>query len=249
MQPCDAFNRPKTVGWDDTMWIIAGAVAVLALLAYWELYISEGAHLGRTFVLWLYELTAGRYNRIKQYDRAWELHFLGEPVAQVIGGMQAPRVLDVGAGTGRLAWALESSSMYRGDVVCVEPVRAMIDHQLPTGPAVARRWLQAMERALPFPDGSFDLVSSLEMLEFTPSPSRTLRELIRVLAPGGWLLVTNRIGWQAPLILGRTWRPATFPDVLRRHGLVDVEVFPWQVDYDLAWGHKPHVTKGEWLPK
>ncbi|MGA9531280.1 MAG: class I SAM-dependent methyltransferase [Anaerolineales bacterium] len=222
------------------MWIAFGALATLALIAFWELYICEGAHLGRRFVLWLYRLSAGRYNRIKQYDRAWEIRFLGEPVAQVIGSLDSARILDVGAGTGRLAWALEGSGLYKGAVVCTEPVRAMIDHQLPDGPNVDRRWLHAHENALPFPAASFDLVSSLEMLEFTPNPTRTLRALVRVLRPGGWLLVTNRIGWQAPLIFGRTFRTKRFPEILRGMGLTDVEVFSWQLDYDLAWARKPH---------
>jgi 2-polyprenyl-3-methyl-5-hydroxy-6-metoxy-1,4-benzoquinol methylase len=221
------------------MLIALAALASLALIAFWELYICEGAHLGRRFVLFLYRLSAGRYNRIKQYDRDWEIRFLGEPVAQVIGSLDSADILDVGAGTGRLAWAMEGSGMYQGEVVCTEPVRAMIDHQLADGPNVDRRWLQATENALPFTDASFDLVSSLEMLEFTPNPKQTLRALVRVLRPGGWLLVTNRIGWQAPLIFGRTFRSRDFPAVLRGLGLTDVEVFPWQLDYDLAWGRKP----------
>ncbi len=39
-------------------------------------------------------------------------------------------------------------------------------------------------------DGCFDVVVSSECIEHTPSPRDTLRELIRVVAPGGWLAVT-----------------------------------------------------------
>lgn len=199
----------------------------------------EGAHLGRRFVVWLYGLSSRRYNRIKAFDLDWETRFLGEPVARVIDSLPGSRVLDVGAGTGRLAWALENSGMYRGSVVCTEPSSLMIDNQLPGGAGVRRDWLQAWERSLPFSEGTFDLVASLEMLEFTPNPSRTLQELVRVLRPGGWLLVTNRVGWQAPLILGKTYMRRTFPRALSRAGLEEIEVFPWQMDYDLAWARKP----------
>ncbi|MFP3852742.1 MAG: class I SAM-dependent methyltransferase [Anaerolineales bacterium] len=223
------------------LWIIP-VLLIIGLLLFWELYISEGAHLGRRFVRWLYRISATRYNQIKGYDRDWEVRYLGEPVAQVIGTLTNPRILDVGAGTGRLAWALEESGHYKGDVFCLEPSRAMIAQALPTEGQVGRRWLQAWARQLPFADGTFDMVTSLEILEFTPQPGQALQEMVRVLRPGGWLLVTNRIGWQAPLILGRTVGSEEFPHWLERHGLAEVEVFHWQIDYDLAWARKPHTS-------
>jgi SAM-dependent methyltransferase len=44
--------------------------------------------------------------------------------------------------------------------------------------------------ALPFPDGTFDVVLSSECIEHTPSPRASLTELARVLRPGGRLAVT-----------------------------------------------------------
>jgi ubiquinone/menaquinone biosynthesis C-methylase UbiE len=92
---------------------------------------------------------------------------------------------------------------------------------------------------LPFSDDTFDLVASLEILEFTPNPRKTLVELVRVLRPGGWLLVTNRVGWEAPLILGKTYPRVQFPGFLKGLGLVEVEDFRWQKTYDLIWARKP----------
>jgi ubiquinone/menaquinone biosynthesis C-methylase UbiE len=88
-------------------------------------------------------------------------------------------------------------------------------------------------------DDVFDIVVSLEILEFTPSPFKTLHEMARVLRPGGWLIVTNRVGKEARFILGKTFSRSTFPTVLEKVGLIDVEVYPWQVEYDLAWARKP----------
>lgn len=219
--------------------IVLALVGLLLLLSIWEIYICEGAHLGQGFVVWLYERSAPRYNRIKEFDRDWEIRYLGEPVAQVIGTLSQARLLDVGAGTGRLAWALAASREFTGSLVAVEPSAGMRGARLPCSPEVQVAWVQAWARALPFSDNHFDLVSSLEMLEFTPDPDRSLEELVRVLRPGGWLLITNRVGWQAPLILGRTFSRDRFPNLLREHGLAEVEVFPWQMDYDLAWARKP----------
>jgi SAM-dependent methyltransferase len=48
---------------------------------------------------------------------------------------------------------------------------------------------------LPFPDASFDAVLCTEVLEHIPDPTETLREIHRVLKPGGRLLLT--IPWSA----------------------------------------------------
>lgn len=49
--------------------------------------------------------------------------------------------------------------------------------------------------ALPFPDASFDAVQCTEVLEHIPDPTETIREIHRVLRPGGRLFVT--IPWSA----------------------------------------------------
>jgi ubiquinone/menaquinone biosynthesis C-methylase UbiE len=44
---------------------------------------------------------------------------------------------------------------------------------------------------LPFPDDTFDLATAFETSMFWPSPVEDLREVRRVLKPGGTLLITN----------------------------------------------------------
>jgi SAM-dependent methyltransferase len=101
------------------------------------------------------------------------------------------------------------------------------------------RWVRGWAVPLPFRSDCFDLVVALEMLEFTPNPLQTLAELRRVLRQGGILLITNRIGWEAPLMLGKTVRRDGFAALLSNAGLQPSDVLPWQMDYDLAWAHKP----------
>lgn len=48
---------------------------------------------------------------------------------------------------------------------------------------------------LPFPDASFDAVLCTEVVEHIPDPAETIREMHRVLKPGGLLLIT--IPWSA----------------------------------------------------
>jgi ubiquinone/menaquinone biosynthesis C-methylase UbiE len=220
------------------MWLLYVFLVILILLIIWEIWVCEGTHLGRRFVVWLYDVAAFRYDRIKQFDPSWEQRFLGEPISTMASGFDQPRLLDVGAGTGRVARSLCHLASFRGTLINLEPSKRMITvgRQRTTGDGSS--WIRAWAIPLPFDDASFEIVISLELLEFTPQPKATLRELWRVLQPGGWLLVTNRVGRDAPFILGKTFRREDFQNVLKTIGFQDVSVYPWQVNYDLVWARK-----------
>ena len=224
-------------------------IVVIILLLVWELWICEGAHMGRRIVVWLYDIAATRYDRIKQFDPEWEQQFLGEPLTKILSDLPEPRLLDIGAGTARTFRALsgipQSQNLEDGDerpnarlLLGVEPSTRMMElGRQKIGKEY--KWVRGWAVPLPISHESFDVAVCLEILEFTPRPQQTIREILRVLRPGGWALLTNRIGWQAPLILGRTVPRNRFPEYLQRLGFERVDVFPWQVDYDIAWARKP----------
>ncbi len=224
-------------------------ILLIILLLVWELWICEGAHLGRRTVVWLYDIAATRYDGIKHFDTEWERKFLGEPLKKILSELPGARLLDVGAGTARTFRALSATSLghnMEGGVelsstrlfVGVEPSSRMMELGRQK---VGReyKWVKGWAVPLPISQGSFDVAVCLEILEFTPHPRQTMSEILRVLRPGGWALLTNRIGWQAPLILGRTVPRSRYPEYLQDLGFEQVEVFPWQVDYDIAWARKP----------
>ena len=66
-----------------------------------------------------------------------------------------------------------------------------------------------------FPNDHFDLVTMWDVLEHTPSPSKELREIIRVLEPGGTfrLVVPNIESWPARVFRG-AWAPLALPEHL-----------------------------------
>ncbi|MEJ2549477.1 MAG: class I SAM-dependent methyltransferase [Anaerolineales bacterium] len=223
------------------LWLLLVLLALLIALLVWEIWICEGVHLGRRFVVFLYDLAATRYEQIKEFDPDWEKRFLGEPVVGTLRSLQDAKILDVGAGTGRLARRVLPLGSFQGSIVCLDASRRMIAQGRQLTDDHRACWMQAWSVPLPFPDGVFDMVVSLEMLEFTPQPLETLAEMVRVTQPGGWVVVTNRVGWEAPWIVGHTYPSSDFAGVLKRLGLDYVEILHWQLDYDLAWARKAYL--------
>ncbi len=85
-------------------------------------------------------------------------------------------VLDVGAGEGLLQDAVED---YTG-----------LDISATARAKYHKPFVQADARAMPFPDGQFDALWTVFVLEHIPNPEQALREMRRVLKPGGYLYLS-----------------------------------------------------------
>jgi len=83
------------------------------------------------------------------------------------------RVLEVGSGEGSLQDIVED---YTG-----------LDISATARAKYHKRFVQADARAMPFPSGEFDAVWTIWVLEHVPNPEQALREIRRVLKPGGLL--------------------------------------------------------------
>jgi ubiquinone/menaquinone biosynthesis C-methylase UbiE len=102
------------------------------------------------------------------------------------------RVLEIGPGTGLQALHVAGLLGARGRLDIVDIQQPMLDHVMrraaatKSGPIVAAR---ADARDLPFDDGSFDAAYMVTVLGEIPDPGAALREIRRVLKPGGRLVV------------------------------------------------------------
>jgi SAM-dependent methyltransferase len=120
------------------------------------------------------------------------------------GNAAQPKVLDVGCATGALLEKLRD----RGWACMGVEISPAADY------ARAERGLDVRRSSLEesrFPDAYFNLVLASHLIEHLNDPAAFVREAYRVLAPGGYFLVTtpNIAGFQARLFRGR-WRSAIF---------------------------------------
>jgi ubiquinone/menaquinone biosynthesis C-methylase UbiE len=218
--------------------ILALVVTGAGGLLWWLLVTTEGVYLGRRVVIWLYDRYARRYDRIKEFMPDYERWLLARPILGEIAQHQSPLVLDVATGTGRLPLALCEYEDFHGRVIGIDLSRAMLAqaaHKLqPHCARVDLLWWPA--ESLPFADNAFDVVTCLESLEFMPDPKAALAELIRVLRPGGLLLITNRIGRH--MMPGKTWTEEQLFALLETLGIDLAQSEPWQVDYRKVWAMK-----------
>lgn len=222
--------------------LIAVAAVGLGALAYWQLIIAEGTYLGPRAVAKTYDWVARRYDGIKRFNLRDESWFVAAPLLRALAGVERPLVLDVATGTGRLPLALlrERFGASGGRIVGLDLSRGMLRQARaklrPFADRIDLVWQDA--GCLPFDDGAFDAVTCLESLEFMPRPREALAEMARVLAPGGVLYLTNRVGVEARFLPRRALPRPEFEAVLAGLPLREVQVRPWQVNYDLAIARK-----------
>jgi 2-polyprenyl-3-methyl-5-hydroxy-6-metoxy-1,4-benzoquinol methylase len=135
--------------------------------------------------------TVGLYDRWHQSIAETEVPTATAPWHELVkprlGDIAGLRVLEIGCGRGAFAGYLADLG---ADVVAADfsPAAVALAGELLDGRGEAR--VEDIQQ-LPFADGAFDLVISLETLEHVPDPSRGLAELVRVTRPGGRLIVTT----------------------------------------------------------
>jgi len=184
--------------------------------------------------------------------------------AEFVDWLDSPtgaRWLDVGCGTGALTDAVLSRASPT-DVLGVDPSPGFVAHAAAHVPDPRASFTVGDARALPVPDGWFDVAVSGLMLNFVPERSQALGEMRRAVGPGGVVaayvwdypagmqLMTHF--WDAAIELDPTARTTheavrfgfCGPDPLRsmfeRAGLSDVDVRPIVVptgfrDFDDYW--------------
>lgn len=129
-----------------------------------------------------YDLASGGYDKKEAYLNSFEK---GQ-VLDLLGDVVGKKILDVGAGTGRLSIPLQRKG---GEVTACDVSPEMLK-------VLARknRHIETVvgeAESLPFPDNSFDVITAAFLIVHLKNPTRFFDEVYRVLKDGGLFLVTN----------------------------------------------------------
>ncbi|MGC5567973.1 class I SAM-dependent methyltransferase [Streptomyces sp. FR-108] len=129
-----------------------------------------------------------------------------------LGLRKGDHVLDAGCGTGRALPALRDAVGPSGAVLGADLTPAMLEASVRAGRDRAGQLLLADVSRLPLRDESLDAVFAAGLIAHLPNPAENLRELARVVRPGGVLALFHPIGRAA--LAARQGRRVT-PDDLR----------------------------------
>ncbi|MBB5084121.1 class I SAM-dependent methyltransferase [Nonomuraea endophytica] len=156
----------------------------------------------------------GTIDHPRAYGMGAALGFLGRRrevftrLATRAGVRTGDRVLDVGCGTGYLTRIVAPIA---AEVTGVDPSPPMVEHARSRAPGNCA-YLVGEGQALALPDGSFDVVMSTLAVHHIPAGLRgaAVREMFRVLRPGGRLLIAE---FRPPngRLAGRLMRSLTGP--------------------------------------
>lgn len=138
-------------------------------------------------------------------------------ILELVGEAGGHRILDAGCGDGALACELAAIG---AEVTGVDgdPAMLSVARERASSAGLDVTFVESRLERLPFPDGSFDVVVAVTVLCFVPDASAAVRELTRVLRPGGrlvigelgrysvWAAIRRIRGWLG----SRTWRAARF---------------------------------------
>ena len=130
------------------------------------------------------------------------LQIVGEDLAEALDIRAGERVLDVAAGNGNATLA---AARRFAQVTSTDYVQELLDkgRERARAEGLAIRFQAADAEALPFADGSFDVVMSTYGCMFTPDHARTAGEMLRVTRAGGRIGMAN---WTPQGFIGRLFK-------------------------------------------
>jgi ubiquinone/menaquinone biosynthesis C-methylase UbiE len=177
---------------------------------------------------------------------------VGKATVEILAksGFEKGRILDAGCGAGDVALEL-ARGIPGAEVVGLDLSEPMLELARSSAAQAGLTDRLCFEKGdiqkMPFQDGWFDVVVSLNTLHVVEDPVAMINEVERVLAPeGGFALSDIKrswIAWVMPM-LRTAYTPAEVEDILRRSRLRS-----WQVSSHFFWLLIEAHAPGKFLPR
>lgn len=178
-----------------------------------------------------------------------DIRSVGRKLTSCLEGADATpwRILDVGGGTG--AFARRLHNVLGAEVVVLDPTPEMLRY-IPADGSV--KCVQGVAEAMPFADGSFDIVVTTDAFHHFRDQAGAVREFARVVRVGGCVFVSEldpsgfvmRLVCKAERMLGEPGAFLTPPELcafMAENG-IDGECMPLRLaSYEFMGTVKPHV--------
>jgi ubiquinone/menaquinone biosynthesis C-methylase UbiE/DNA-binding transcriptional ArsR family regulator len=130
-----------------------------------------------------------------QWDRIRSLHapeaVVEAAILEALGSKPIRNLLDLGTGTGRMLQLLGARATRAVGLDASHAMLSVARANLERAGLTRAELRQGDVYAPPFPRGSFDLIIVHQVLHYLDDPRRALREAVRLLAPGGRILVID----------------------------------------------------------
>lgn len=156
-----------------------------------------------------YKITADYYDKKVSY---WD-SFEKDMILPLLGNLEDKKILDIGAGTGRLSERMVKNG---AEVFALDISKEMLD-KIRT--KKVKKIIGDAEN-LDFSDDSFDIIVATFLIVHLKDPTRFFDEVYRVLKPDGKFLLTNINQRKAPA-------------VKTAQGLIEIESYYHRPDYVL----------------
>jgi ubiquinone/menaquinone biosynthesis C-methylase UbiE len=169
-----------------------------------------GAVLVLGSVMSLHEPLVGRIFRRRQFDVS-----------------DCRNILDVGSGAGQILGHLLKRTTAETRLVAFDLSHHMLCRARTRLRSRRPSYVAGYLTQLPFADESFDCVTCGWVIEHLPDPRPGLREVSRVLQPGGRLLLLATEDTLPGIVVSRTWKCRTY-NRRELHAACDEVGLPWQ---------------------
>ncbi len=152
-----------------------------------------GAVLAMGSMLSLHDPLIGRVLRTKKFD---------------VSGARS--ILDVGSGAGQILRHLLKATQPQTKLVAFDLSQKMLVRARNRMKSTRPHYLSGDMLQMPFVDGAFDCVTCGWVIEHLPDPVPGLREVGRVLKPGGSALILTTEDTLSGALVSRTWKCRTY---------------------------------------